>query len=405
MSLDDTLRSDAQALAPELIDLRRRLHQHPEVGLHLPKTQQIVLDALEGLDLEVSKGTATTSLTAVLRGAPGGPTVLLRGDMDALPLTEDTGLEYSSREAGAMHACGHDLHTTMLVGAARLLTAHREELAGDVVFMFQPGEEGYDGAGVMIEEGVLEASGRRADSAYGMHVMAGIGNGIFTTRPGTFMSASAALSVTVRGAGGHGSAPHLAKDPITVAAQILLGIQTMVTRRFDIFDPIVVTPGLFSAGTARTIIPDTASFEATVRAFSVAAQDRAETELLRVCRAVGEAYDVEVEATFRREYPPTINHDEHAAFVGSVVQETFGEDRFELMAKAQPGSEDFSRVIAAVPGSYLMLGARVGDADGRVPDNHSPRVRFDESVLPDGALLHTQLAIKALQRDAAGVSS
>jgi amidohydrolase len=401
MSIDDTLRADAQTLAPELVELRRRLHQHPEVGLRLPQTQRLVLDALEGLDLEVSQGTSTTSVTAVLRGAPGGPTVLLRGDMDALPLSEDTGLEFSSQEPGAMHACGHDLHTAMLVGAARLLSAHRDELAGDVVFMFQPGEEGYDGAGLMIEEGVLEASGRRADSAYGMHVMAAIGKGVFTTRPGTFMSASAALSVTVKGAGGHGSAPHLAKDPITVAAQILCGIQTMVTRRFNVFDPVVVTPGKFTAGTARNIIPDSASFEATVRAFSLDAQERVETELLRVCHAIGQAYDVEVEATFRREYPPTINHDDHAAFVSSVVGSTFGDERFELMKNPQPGSEDFSRVIAAVPGSYLMVGARATEDDGPVPDNHSPRVRFDESVLPDGVLLHAQLAIQALRRDAA----
>lgn len=219
------------------------------------------------------------------------------------------------------------------------------------------------------------------------------------------MSASAAFSVTVHGAGGHGSAPHLAKDPITVAAQILVGIQTMVTRRFDVFDPVVVTPGRFTAGTARTIIPETAGFEATVRAFSADAQERVEAELLRLSRAFGEAYDVEVEATFRREYPPTVNHDEHAAFVESVVGSTFGEQRFELMSRPQPGAEDFSRVIAAVPGSYLMLGARVGDCDGPVPDNHSARVQFDESVLSDGALLHTQLAMQALQRDAVAVSS
>jgi amidohydrolase len=400
MSLD-ALRDDAHALAPDLVALRRRLHQHPEVGLHLPKTQQIVLDALDGLDLEITQGTSTTSVTAVLRGKPGGPTVLLRGDMDALPLAEQTALDYSSQEPNAMHACGHDLHTAMLVGAAQLLVAHRDALQGDVVFMFQPGEEGFDGAGHMIAEGVLDASGQRATSAYGMHVMAGIAAGTFTTRPGTFMAASAALTVTVYGAGGHGSAPHLAKDPITVAAQILIALQTMITRRFDIFDPVVVTPGKFQAGTARTIIPDTATFEATVRTFSADAQDRVEPELMRVCRHIGAAYDVKVEATFRREYPPTINHDQHATFVASVVESTFGDERFTLMPSPQPGAEDFSRVIAEVPGSYLMLGARISD-EASVPDNHSPRVQFNESVLPDGALLHTQLAIQALHRDALG---
>ena len=394
-----TLRDDALALTPELVALRRKLHQVPEVGLQLPKTQEIVLSELDGLGLEIGTGTSTTSVTAVLRGAKPGPSVLLRADMDGLPLTEETGLEYGSREPGAMHACGHDLHTAMLVGAARLLNRHRELLEGDVVFMFQPGEEGWDGAAHMLREGVLDASGRRVSSAYGIHVMANIDRGVFTTRPGTLMAASAALSVTVRGAGGHGSAPHLAKDPVSVAAQIVGDLQTLVTRRFDVFDPIVITVGSFHGGTARTIIPEEATIEATVRAFSTRAQDRAEEEITRLCQGVAAAYGVEVEVTFRREYPATVNHTEHAAFVESVATETFGPDRFRTMPAPQPGAEDFSRVIAEVPGCYLMLGARVGDAGETVPDNHSARVRFDESVLPDGALLHTELAIQALRRD------
>lgn len=393
------LSDDAFALAPELVALRRRLHQVPEVGLQLPKTQEIVLSELDGLGLEIGTGTSTTSVTAVLRGAKPGPSVLLRADMDALPLTEQTGLEYASREPGAMHACGHDLHTAMLVGAARLLSRHREVLEGDVVFMFQPGEEGWDGAAHMLREGVLDASGQRVSSAYGIHVMANIDRGVFTTRPGTLMAASAALSVTVRGAGGHGSAPHLAKDPVSVAAQIVGDLQTLVTRRFDVFDPIVITVGSFNAGTARTIIPEDATIEGTVRAFSTGAQDRAEEEITRLCQGVAAAYGVEVEVTFRREYPATVNHTDHAAFVESVATETFGPDRFRTMPAPVPGSEDFSRVIAEVPGCYLMLGARVADAGDTVPDNHSAYVRFDESVLPDGALLHTELAIQALRRD------
>ncbi len=241
MSVDDALRDDTQALAPDLVHLRRRLHQHPEVGLHLPVTQQIVLDALDGLGLEVSVGESTTSITAVLRGAADGPSVLLRGDMDALPITEATNVDFASAVEGAMHAFGHDLHTAMLVGAAKVLAAHRDALAGDVVFMFQPGEEGYDGAGHMLKEGVLEASGQRVASAYGMHVMATISSGLFTTRPGTLMAASGRLTVTVRGAGGHGSAPHHAKDPISVATQMVGDLQTLITRRFNVFDPVVLT--------------------------------------------------------------------------------------------------------------------------------------------------------------------
>jgi amidohydrolase len=397
----ESLRSDAQSLAADLLVLRRRLHQHPEVGLQLPKTQEIVLTELEGLGLEITTGTSTTSVTAVLRGAMPGPSVLLRADMDGLPITEDTGLDFASQEAGAMHACGHDLHTAMLVGAAKLMSGHRDSLAGDVVFMFQPGEEGWDGAAHMLREGVLDASGKRVSSAYGTHVIANTDRGVFTTRPGILMSASAALDVTVRGAGGHGSSPHNAKDPITVAAQIITSLQTLVTRRFDIFDPVVITVGRIEAGTARTIIPDSATFNGTVRAFSARAQDRAEEEITRACRQLAAAYDVEVEVAFRREYPATINHAEHAAFVEAMVSETFGPERFTTMAWPRPGSEDFSRVIEEVPGCYLMLGARIA-ADGTpVPDNHSAHVQFDESVLPDGTLLHALLAIEALRRDSA----
>jgi hippurate hydrolase len=404
MTTTDSLPDQARALAPQLAEIRRRLHQHPEVGLQLPKTQAIVLSELDGLPLEIGTGTSTTSVTAVLRGGRPGPSVLLRADMDGLPISEATGLDYASTESGAMHACGHDLHTAMLIGAARLLSRFRESLAGDVVFMFQPGEEGWDGAAHMLREGVLEASGRRVSSAYGIHVMANIDRGLFTTRPGTLMAASAALTVTVRGAGGHGSAPHHAKDPISVASQIVGDLQTLVTRRFDVFDPVVITVGRFEAGTARTIIPGEATFEATVRAFSAGTQDRAEEEVTRLCRGVAAAYAVDVDVTFRREYPATVNHPEHAAFVEAVATETFGPDRYRTMAAPQTGAEDFSRVIAEVPGCYLMLGARVGDAGQPVPDNHSAHVRFDESVLPDGVLLHTQLAIQALGRDGGSIT-
>jgi hippurate hydrolase len=399
MSVDTALHDDAQALGPELIQLRRRLHQHPEIGLDLPATQHIVLDALEDLPVEVSVGTSSTSVTAVLRGSSPGPAVLLRGDMDALPVAEKSGEEFASRVPGAMHACGHDLHTAMLVGAVRLLAAHRDQLAGDVVFMFQPGEEGWDGAGRMLAEGVLEASGQRVAAAYGMHVIASQPTGIFTSRPGTFMAASAALDVTVRGAGGHGSTPHRAKDPISVAAQMVGDLQTLITRRFDIFDPVVLTVGSFHSGTARNIIPDDATFLATVRTFSTQAQDRVEEEVLRLCRSVAMAYDVDVDAEYIREYPPTVNDVEHAQFVESVVRGVFGDDRYVRMQTPHAGSEDFSRVIAEVPGCYLMLGAAV-ERPEPVPDNHSPHVRFAESVMPDGVQLHAQLAIQALHRHA-----
>ncbi|MHB8295295.1 MAG: M20 metallopeptidase family protein [Acidimicrobiales bacterium] len=405
MPADESLRSGSRAMAADLVALRHRLHEHPEIGLDLPVTQRAVLEAIDGLDLEVTTGKALSSVTVVLRGARPGPAVLLRGDMDALPVQELTGLSFASKVDGAMHACGHDLHTAMLVGAARLLAAHREVLEGDVVFMFQPGEEGWDGAGLMLAEGVLEASGTRVSSAYGMHVMSSlIPRGTFTTRPGTLMAASDGLHVTVRGAGGHGSAPHLARDPVSAAAEMISGLQTLVTRRFDIFDPVVVTVGTFHAGTRRNIIPDEAHFEATIRSFSAIAQDRIRQEAPALCRQIAAAYGVEADARYEDEYPMTVNDAAHASFAAGAVAEVFGGSRYTPMPNPSSGAEDFSRVLAEVPGCYLMLGAHPGD-EVQCPNNHSPRAAFDDEVIPDGVLLHAQLAIRALQRDAAGAGA
>ena len=283
----------------------------------------------------------------------------------------------------------------MLLGAARLLSAHRDELDGDVVFMFQPGEEGWDGAGAMIAEGVLDASGRRADSAYGIHVSSGLlPRGRFTTRPGTLMAASDRLHVTVRGEGGHGSTPHSAKDPVSVAAQLVGDLQTLVTRRFDVFDPAVVTVGYFHAGTKRNIIPDEAEFDATVRTFSPAARERMAEEAVRLCEHVAAGYGMSVDAEYTAEYPVTVNDDTHAAFAAEVAREVFGEDGYEPMQSPLTGAEDFSRVLAQVPGCYLFLGACPTDDWATAPSNHSPRAAFDDSVLPRGVLLHSELAVR-----------
>jgi hippurate hydrolase len=407
MALEDRLRDDARELAHDMTLLRHRLHRRPEIGLELPRTQEAVLDALDGLPLEISTGTSCSSVTAVLRGTasaartrPGeqSPAVLLRGDMDALPVQEATGVEFSSSVDGVMHACGHDLHTAMLAGAARLLSAHRDQLSGDVVFMFQPGEEGWDGAGRMLAEGVLDAAGPRVSRAFGIHVIAGkLARGQFTTRPGTLMASSDALRVTVHGTGGHGSSPHRARDPISVAAQLVVQLQTMVTRQFDIFDPVVITVGTFHAGTRRNIIPEQASFEATVRTFSPAARERIATASVRLCEEVAAAHGLEADARYQTEYPVTVNDAEQARFATGVVTDVFGAGRFSPMRDPDAGAEDFSRVLEQVPGCYLFLGACPHDDLAAAQDNHSPLAMFDDSVLPDGCLLHASLAVRALQ--------
>jgi len=404
MALDDRLRSDLAELERDVVELRHRLHRRPEIGLELPETQRAVLDALEGLPLEISTGSSCSSVTAVLRGTgPAGgnggpkPVVLLRGDMDALPVQEATGVEFASTIDGAMHACGHDLHTAMLVGAARLLSAHRDALPGDIVFMFQPGEEGWDGAGHMLAEGVLDAAGPRVQRAYGVHVIAGkLPRHQFTTRPGTLMAASDGLFVTVRGSGGHGSAPHRAKDPVSVAAEIITALQAMVTRQFDIFDPVVITVGSFHAGTRRNIIPEEAVFDATVRSFSRAARERVQAASVQLCEAIAAAHGLTAEARYNTEYPVTVNDAAQTAFATGVVTDVFGEDRFTPMPDPEAGAEDFSRVLEEVPGCYLFLGACTTDDYDAAEDNHSPHAAFDDAVMTDGCLLHANLAIRAL---------
>jgi amidohydrolase len=391
-----TLRSDAAAQLAGLVTLRRDLHRIPEIGLHLPRTQERVLAALDGLGLEITLGKNLSSITGVLRGGKPGGTVLLRGDMDALPVTEASGEEFSSTLAGAMHACGHDLHTAGLVGSARLLAARRAELPGDVVFMFQPGEEGWDGAGHMIEEGVLTASGKHVDAAYGLHVSAATyAKGHFAARPGTLMAASGALAVRVLGEGGHGSSPHDARDPIPAACEMVTALQTMVTRTFDVFDPVVVTVGTFHAGTRRNIIPDDATFEATLRSFSPEVAARVGERAVQVCRGIAAAHGLDIEVTYEPEYPATVNDAGAYGFVADTIRDVFGEERFTEMAEPITGSEDFSRVLERVPGAYLFLGACPTDP-ANSPDNHSPRARFDDSVLGDGAALLAELAVRRL---------
>ncbi|MEV5873729.1 M20 family metallopeptidase [Streptomyces sp. NPDC052101] len=400
-----SLADDARTIQGDLADLRRALHQEPETGLRLPRTQEKVLAALDGLPLEISTGTSLSSVTAVLRGTrkPGGadgPVVLLRGDMDGLPVTERTGEPFASRLDGAMHACGHDLHTAGLVGAARLLAERREHLAGDVVFMFQPGEEGWDGAGKMIEEGVLEAAGRPAAAAYGLHVSASTyPTGVFTSRPGPLMAASAGLHVRVVGAGGHGSRPHAALDPVPAACEMVTALQTLVTRRFDVFDPVVVTVGTFHAGTRRNVIPDDAVFEATVRTFTAAAAERAADAAVRLCQGIAAAHGVAVEAEFRPEYPLTVNHAAEHDFLADTVREAFGEERFQPLPQPITGSEDFSRVLDRTPGAFVFLGADTTGDPGTAPSNHSPRATFDDGVLSDGAALLAELAVRRLEKE------
>ncbi|MDQ0689066.1 M20 family metallopeptidase [Arthrobacter sp. W4I7] len=398
-----SITTDARALHDDIVRLRHQLHQEPEIGLQLPRTQEKVLKALDGLPFEITLGKSTTSVTAVLRGsAPHTsatkPAVLLRADMDGLPVQERTGVQYSSKIDGAMHACGHDLHTAMLAGAAIILAERRDQLAGDVVLMFQPGEEGWDGASHMIREGVLDAAGRRVDAAYGMHVFSALEpHGQFATKPGVMLSASDALTVTVLGAGGHGSAPHSAKDPITAAAEMVTALQVMITRQFNMFDPVVLTVGVLQAGTKRNIIPETARIEATIRTFSDAARERMMSAVPTLLKGIAAAHDLGVDIDYRHEFPLTVNNEDETHTAERAIAELLGERRFSRWATPLSGSEDFSRVLAEVPGTFVALSAVAPGADHTTTAfNHSPYAAFDDGVLSDGTALYAELALSRI---------
>jgi hippurate hydrolase len=403
---------DAAAIAGELAHLRRAIHAEPEIGLHLPLTQAKIVAALDGLPLEVTLGSALSSVTAVLRGGMtgdgeggtgrraggGGPTVVLRADMDALPVTERTGLDFTSRIDGAMHACGHDLHSAMLVGAARLLSERQADLPGSVVFMFQPGEEGHGGARFMIEEGVLDAAGERAAAAYALHVAsAELRAGVFSTREGPMMAAADALNITVHGRGGHGAQPHHAADPIPAACEIVTALQVLVTRAFDIFDPVVITVGSFHAGTTNNVIPDEARLQVTIRSFSPASRAMVREAVVRLVHDIAAAHGLTATAEFEGAYPVTVNDQREARFAADVVADLLGEDRFLRQPNPMPGAEDFSYVLDQVPGAFIMLGACPPLVDpGTAPYNHSAFAVFDDTVLADGAALFAELAVRRL---------
>jgi hippurate hydrolase len=391
-TIQTSLLDEAHGLLDDTLELRRRIHRHPEIGLTLPRTQQVILDALAPLGLAIRTGTRTTSVVATLEGARPGPTMLLRADMDALPLQEDTGLPFASEVAGAMHACGHDTHVAMLLSAARMLAARRASLAGRVVFMFQPGEEGYHGARVMIEEGLLDA--HKPDAAFGVHVGARHPAGVVATRGGAMLASGDTFQITVRGEGGHASAPHDCLDPIPVACEIVQAFQTLTTRRVNAFDPAVLTVAKIEAGTTRNIIPETASLLGTIRSVSEKTRNSMLEGVKRVAEGVAAAHGATVEVNLIRGYPVTVNDDAFAERVMRVATELLGPERVQPMTTPIMGSEDFSYVLQRVTGAFAFLGTRPDE--GPAPPNHSNRMIVNESALPNGVALHVAVALDVL---------
>lgn len=391
----DSFKDASRLIHDDLVKLRRDLHRFPELGNDLPRTQQRVLKELEGLPLEISLGSSLTSITAVLRGGKPGKTVLLRGDMDGLPVQEDNDLDYKS-ENNNMHACGHDLHTAGLVGAARLLCDRKDELEGNVVFMFQPGEEGPGGAKPMIDEGVLDASGERASAAFGIHVMPGE-QGVFFLRGGTAMAGSNCLSVTMHGMGGHGSQPHNTLDPVAPLVEFCQALQTMVTRRFSVFDPIVVSTTVLRAGEAYNVIPPNATMKATVRTLSKDSWTLFNSAVRELACSIAAGHGCTAEVNFETTYPVSVNDHAEADNAAETLSSLFGKDRVVIADDPLMGSEDFSYVLDQVPGAFIFLQATPPEIDPETAEvNHSPKVLFDDAVLADQSAALAALAWRTL---------
>ena len=400
----ETLRDEARDLLDELTGLRRRLHEWPEVGNDLPHTRDEVLAAIEGLPLDLTLHQTTSGIAAMLTGGKPGPTVLLRGDMDALPMPEDTGLDFSSKVGNVMHACGHDTHVAMLVGAAKLLSARVADIPGRVLFMFQPGEEGYAGARFMLEEGLLNVGPHAVDGsaspvtgAFAMHITSSSPVGYVATRPGPCMASSDVMRITVTGRGGHGSEPHRALDPIPIACEIVQALQTMVTRRIDVFDPTIVTVTKITAGTTTNVIPETAEIIGTIRAISERTRARVHDGIRRVAEGVAAAHEADVDVEVTLGYPVTVNGGDFTDFSMGVARDLIGADKVVRLPNPVMGAEDFSYVIEQVPGTMMFLGGTPLDRSlATAAPNHSNRVYFDESAMVDGTAMYAAVALRHL---------
>jgi len=395
--MPNDLLEPARDLLDGVVDLRRRLHRHPEVGLDLPRTQAAVVDALDGLGLRVRTGSALSSVVADLEGGAGdGPTILLRGDMDALPMPEDTGLEFASEVDGAMHACGHDAHTSMLVGAARLLAARRHELPGRVRFMFQPGEEGEGGALRMIDEGVLDG----VDAAFALHVAPNVPSGMVAHRAGPVMASADVLEITITGRGGHASTPHWATDPVPVACEVVLALQSMITRTVNAFDPAVLTTTMLRAGTTDNVIPESAHLTGTLRAVSEATRHAVWDRIRTVADGIAAAHGCTAEVTIVEGYGVTENDPGFTELAAGVARDLLGAGVVVEMPSPVMGAEDFSYVLREVPGSMCFLGVcPPSEPDPfAAPACHSNRMVLHEDAMAVGVALHAAVATSYLTR-------
>ena len=387
-----SLLEEAQALQDRTVGLRRALHADPELALELPRTQERVGDELSDLPIALTQGPGCSSVIGVLEGERPGPTVLLRGDMDALPMPEDTGLEFASQNKGVMHACGHDAHTAMLASAARLLSYRRGELAGRVLCMFQPGEEGGFGAKVMLENGLFDVAGR-PDAAFALHQSPTMPSGMIAVKPGATMASTNNFVIRIVGKGGHASMPHLAVDPIPVACELVMAMQSYVTRRVDAFDPAVVTVAKIRAGTTLNVVPEDALVLGTIRTVSAKTRAMVVAGIEELAKGIASAHGCVAEVEMHEGYPVTVNDDTMAGYVRDVAERVVGAELTRVLPAPVMGAEDFSYVLNEVPGAMAFLGTMPKDHAGFVAPNHSNRMVLNEDAMAAGVAVYAAAAL------------
>ena len=399
--LTDTLIEAARAIEPRIVALRRAIHAEPELGLETPLTLQKVRAELADLPLTWREGTSATGAVATLDLGRAGPSVLLRGDMDALPMDEDTGLDFASTIPGRMHACGHDTHTAMLAGAARILAERRDDLAGEVRFMFQPGEEGFHGARHMIEDGLLGGGehGPLPDAAFALHIMPNSPHGQVAGRAGAMLAAADQFDITVTGRGGHASLPHDTRDPVPAAAEIVLALQAMVTRRFAAAEACVVTVTRMDAGSAHNVIANEARLRGTIRTLSPERRKAIRAAMDEVATHVAQAQGCKALLKIEEGFPVTMNDPRAVSLGRAIAQDMGGENGWHEMAHPLMGAEDFSYVLEKVPGAMFFLGVAEEGSDWQSACGiHSSRMVVDEAVLYRGAALLASCAARFLER-------
>ncbi len=402
LTAPSALLAAAEALQPETIALRRAIHEEPEVGLDTPETLAKVKAALAGLPLTFKEGRSCTGMIAILEGAKPGRTVLLRGDMDALPMPEDTAVDFRSKRPGVMHACGHDAHTAMLASAAKILCVRRDQLAGRVLFMFQPGEEGHHGARFMIEDGLLDDP--TPDAAFALHITPNAPPGIISAKAGTMMASSDNFFIRVIGKGGHASMPHLAVDPMPVACEIVTAIQAFVTRQIDAFDPAIVTVAQIEGGTTTNVIAESVRLSGTMRAVSESTRAAMQEGVRRIAENIARAHLCEADVDIVHGFPVTVNDSRAVAFAARALQAELGQGAFRLQQAPVMGAEDFSYVLQRTPGAMMFIGVCPEGEDFRYAcPCHSNKMVLNEAAMAHGVAAHCALAERFLAEGFAGV--